>query len=325
MIPPKLKRGDEVRVISPSVSLSVVSDEVEQTAVSRLNALGLKVTISKHARETDDFSSSSVASRIEDLHEAFLDPEVKGIFTTLGGHNANQLLTDIDYGLVQSNPKILCGYSDITALSAAIYKKTGLVTYSGPHFSTFGMKKGNDYTIDYMVKCLFEEGGYSVIPSGHWSDDKWYIDQADRDFITNRGREVIREGTAEGTLIGGNLCTLNLLQGTPFMPSIRQAVLFLEDDEASRPETFDRDLQSLLHQTGGEEIRGLVIGKFQRASQMTSHLLKQIIESKKELRGVPVITEADFGHTSPMITFPVGGRAHIIAEHGRTMIRILEH
>lgn len=88
--------------------------------------------------------------RIKDLHEAFLDNNVKMILTAIGGYNSNQLLRYIDYDIIKNNPQIICGFSDITALLNAIYTKSGLVTYSGPHFSNFGMNKGLEYTIRYF-------------------------------------------------------------------------------------------------------------------------------------------------------------------------------
>ena len=112
----------------------------------------MNVTFSKHAPDIDIFMSSSVESRIADLHEAFADSKVKGILTVLGGYNSNHLLDYIDYDLIAKNPKILCGFSDITALLNAIYAKTGLVSYSCPHFSTFAMQKGLEHTLEYFKK-----------------------------------------------------------------------------------------------------------------------------------------------------------------------------
>jgi muramoyltetrapeptide carboxypeptidase LdcA involved in peptidoglycan recycling len=129
-----------------------------------------------------NFGSSSIEERIEDLHQAFADESVDIILTTIGGHNCNQLLKHLDYQLIKENPKVIVGYSDITALTNAIHAKTGLITYSGPHFSTFGMKKGVDYTIDYFQKCLMMEDPFTVNPSTHWSDDAWYLDQENRTF-----------------------------------------------------------------------------------------------------------------------------------------------
>jgi len=142
IIPPKLKQGDEIRIIAPSRSMAIISQEVRDIAIKRLEKLGFKITFSKNCEEIDDFNSSSIKSRIEDLHNAFRDKNVKGILTAVGGFNSNQILKYLDYNLIKNNPKILCGLSDITALQNAITSKTGLITYSGPHISMFGMIEG---------------------------------------------------------------------------------------------------------------------------------------------------------------------------------------
>ncbi|WP_315905928.1 LD-carboxypeptidase [Priestia koreensis] len=310
--PTALQAGDEIRVIAPSRSLAIVEEEAIKRAKERFEALGLTVSISKHAFEIDDFASSSIESRIEDLHEAFSDPNVKGIMTTLGGFNSNQLLSYIDYDLIKQHPKMICGYSDITALSHALYKKTGLVTYSGPHFSTFGMEKGFDYSYDHFQKAVMMREPIHLKPSDHWSDDAWYRNQSDRTFHENDW-VIIQEGEAEGTLLGGNLCTLNLLQGTEYMPSLANSILVVEDDAMTIPETFDRDLQSLLHLYDATPLKALIIGRFEQKSNMTLPLLKQIIASKKELKNIPIIANVNVGHTSPIVTYPVGGKTSVRA------------
>jgi muramoyltetrapeptide carboxypeptidase LdcA involved in peptidoglycan recycling len=325
MFPEKLVPGDELRVIAPSTSFHVINPAVREVALKNLSALGLKVTYGRHAEECDLFNSSSVNSRLEDLHEAFSDPEVKAILTAIGGYNSNQLLRHLDYDLIKANPKIVCGYSDITALAAAIHARTGLVTYSGPHFSTFGMEQGLGYTLEYFQKCLMKAGPFIIEPSTEWSDDKWARDQQERTFIRNAGCVVIYEGSAEGTLLGGNLCTLNLLQGTEYMPPLAGSLLLLEDDYESKALTFDRDLQSLLHQPGFSEVRGMVIGRFQKESAMTTEKLIGIIASKAELGKIPVIANADFGHTTPQFTFPIGGKGRLVAMDGSIEFSILAH
>jgi muramoyltetrapeptide carboxypeptidase LdcA involved in peptidoglycan recycling len=325
LIPKKIQVGDHIRVVSPSKSFSILSEETVDIALQRLRNLGFTVTISQHASVMDDFGSSSIEERIEELHDAFADKSVDIILTTIGGHNCNQLLKYIDYNLIKQNPKVLVGYSDITALANAIYAKTGLITYSGPHFSTFGMKKGLDYTLDYFRKCFMMEDSIIVEPSTSWSDDAWYRDQENRTFHENKGWIVIQEGEAEGISIGGNLCTLNLLQGTEYMPSLEDSILFLEDDYLSFPANFDRNLQSLLHQPGFEGVKGILIGRFQRKSGVTDKLLQKIIASKKELRGLPILANVDFGHTSSMFTFPIGGRVKMRAMNNGSSLVIQEH
>jgi len=165
---------------------------------------------------------------------------------------------------------------------------------------------------------------FAVEASPQWSDDAWYEDQDNRTLLPNEGYVVLNVGRAEGTILGGNLCTLNLLQGTEYAPELADTILFVEDDAESDPATFDRDLQSLAHQPGFERARGMVIGRFQKASGMTPELLRAIVQSKRELRSLPVIAGADFGHTDPKITFPVGGTCRVIADD-RPGLEIIEH
>lgn len=312
IIPPRLKRGDTIRVIAPSRSMAIISEETRRIADENFAKLGLNITFSTHVEEVDFAASGSVASRVEDLHEAFVDPEVKAIFTTIGGFNSNQLLEHLDWELIRRHPKILCGYSDITVLANAILARTGLQTYYGPHYSTLGQKILDPYTVYYVKKCLFEDGAFTVEPSAEWTDDAWYLDQDARRPIANNGHWVIQEGEAEGVIMGGNQCTLNLLQGTPYMPvAQRDVVLLLEDDGIVDLVNFDRDLESLLQTELGRRTKGMVIGRFQNESKISRQDIEETIRRKPQLQGLPVIANADFGHTNPMITFPIGGTARL--------------
>ena len=286
--------------------------------------MGFRVRFMPHIKEKDEFNSSSTESRVGDLHQAFSDTSIKAIFTSIGGFNSNQLLQYLDWCLIRKNPKIFCGFSDITALQNAMLAKTGLVTYYGPHYSSFGQKLHMDYTLEYVSKCLFSDTPYDITPSSDWSDDAWYLDQDKRTLIPNSGWQVIHEGKAQGWIVGGNLSTFPLLFGTEYMPDLTDTVLFLEDDEESQAHHFDRMLQSLIHQPGFSEVRGLVIGRFQNASKVTRELLQNIIETKKELQHIPVLAQVDFGHTDPKTSFPIGGKVQIeVFSHPR--ITILEH
>lgn len=325
IFPNKLNKGDEIRVIAPARSLSIISAEARNIANERLASLGFKLSFGKHVEEVDDFLSSSVESRIDDLHEAFKDKNVKAILTVIGGFNSNQLLRTIDWSVIENNPKILCGFSDITALNNAIFTKTGLATYSGPHYSTFGQKLHFDYTLEYFVKCLMKEETFEIKPSDSWSDDAWYKNQDERKLISNDGWHVINEGKAEGTILGANLCTFNLLQGTEYFPDLTNSILFLEDDEESAPYDFDRDLLSLIHLPEFPKVKGIVLGRFQNVSEMTKQKLIQIIKTKKELDNLPIVAGVDFGHTDPKITFPIGGEVKLDVTKPSSSIQITKH
>ncbi|MFA6383214.1 MAG: S66 peptidase family protein [Parcubacteria group bacterium] len=328
MFPQKLKKGDTVQVVAPACSLGIISKENREISNQRFEEMGLKVIFGKHVEEMDEFRSSSIESRIKDLHDAFSNQEAKAIFSVIGGFNSNQLLKYIDWDLIGNNPKIFCGYSDITVLNNAIFAKTGLVNYSGPAYATFGQKLGFEYSLDYFQKCVFDDKDFEIIPSKKWSDDAWYLDQGKRIFLENEGPLVINEGEAEGTIIGGNLCTLNLIQGTEYFPDLSGSILFLEDDDLGGKLTdveFDRNLQSLIQQPGFAGVRGIVMGRFQKSSEVKNEKLIKIIKTKKELGGIPVVANVDFGHTQSMITFPIGGEVKIMAKKDGAKIEIWRH
>ncbi len=298
MIANKLQPGDEIRVVAPSRSQAIIWEKTHHHAMSFWKKSGFNLTFSKNCRELDRYQSSSVASRVEDLHEAFRDPNVKMIITSVGGFNANQLLPYLDYNLIAQNPKILCGYSDITILENAIYAKTGLVTYSGPHYCTFGFDGEPEYTQKAFFDCLTKDEPLRITPSK-----------------TAKQYTVLQEGMCEGAVIGGNLCTINLLQGTPYMPDIRDKVLFVEDDNIMGEYfsyEFERNLQALLQIEGADTVRGIIFGRFEESCGMTLERITDIIRDKVPTN-IPIVFGVDFGHIFPIITFPIGGNVRIKA------------
>lgn len=326
MYPQKLKKGDEVRVIAPSRSMKILSEDTVNIAVSRLNKLGLRVTFGKNAMKSqnDIYNCATIEERIEDLHTAFLDKNVKGILTAVGGYNSNQLLKFIDYKIIKDNPKIFCGLSDITALQNAIYAKTGLITFSGVHFSNFGMKNGFEYSEEYFKKIFFDNANeIRVEASENYSSDEWYLMQDNRKFIKNEGMLAINVGSVEGVIIGGNLCTLNLLQGTEYMPNIEDSILFLEDTGNLNGNfilEFDRNLESLMQLPGFSKVKGLVLGRAEDKSDMNIEKWKLMLQNKVCLNKIPVIINANIGHTTPIFTFPIGGRCVIKADKSKCEI-----
>src|SRR3989344_1696037 len=231
--PEKLKSGDKIMVVAPSDSLSLISKETKIIADERFADMGLQLSFAKNVEELDEFDSSSIQSRVNDLHEAFSDKSVKGILTAVGGMNCNQLLRYLDWDLIKNNPKVFIGYSDTTALQNAIYAKTGLVTYSGPSYWSFRQKLHFDYTLEYFKKCILNDQEFDILQSKSWSDDRWYTDQENREILKNDGWLVINSGEARGKILGANICTFNLLQGTEYFPDISDSILFLEDDSES--------------------------------------------------------------------------------------------
>lgn len=323
--PKKIKKGMHIRIIAPVRSMKLLSEINIKEAIEKLEKFGFKLSFGEHVNEMDEFNSSSIESRLKDLHDAFQDKKVDAILTVIGGYNSNQLLQYIDYELIEKNPKIICGFSDVTALANAITAKTGMITYIGPHFSSWAMKYGFEYSIESFIKCCMEEPSYDLTPSKEWSDDPWFLNQEKREFIPNQGYWILNPGHAFGRVIGGHVRCLNALQGTQFWPGFDDSILILEEDAEINPQLFDRQLQSLIHQYDFKGVKGIIIGRFQKETKMTRELLEKIINTKSELKNLPVIANADFGHTTPLATLPVGGSMEIIAMANSVKIRIIEH
>ena len=155
-------------------------------------------------------------------------------------------------------------------------------------------------------------GKNEIKPSTEWSDDLWFINQDERNFIKNEGWSILHPGKARGTILGGNLGTFNLLLGTSFRPRFENpTILFIEDCFTSGGDAaaFERNLQALCYQEDFENVKAVVIGRFQKASEVSAEKLAYIVANQRKLKNLPVVANVDFGHTTPLMTFPIGGTA----------------
>lgn len=285
-----------------------------------MERLGLSVSFGRHVREEVRFGTASVDARLEDLHEAFADPKVDGLMSAVGGLCANQLLEHIDYDLIRQNPKVFCGYSDITVLSNAFLRCAGLVSFLGPHFSAMGMKHGLEYTLEHFRLAVMEQVPFSLRPSPSWSSDAWRRDQEARTHHPNPGFWALSDGEADGPLVGGHIGSLSLLQGTPYMPDLEGAILLVEEKRLAPK--LDRLLQSILHSLGPRRLGGLLIGRFQPEAGVIREDLAHIVRTKPALKGIPVAAGLDFGHTTPNLTLPIGGLAQLAVKGGQVNISV---
>ena len=333
VFPPKAKKGDQVRVLAISRSLGGIMNYEGFTegdvefARRRLEDIGFEVTFGEHVMECNAHLTASIESRIEDLRQALSDSSVKIILAVSGGIGAMQLLENIDYDLFASNPKILCGYSDIAHIANAVLAKTGLVSYYGPNFSGFMMKKGFEHTMQGFLKCLCSEECFSANPSETWSDDPWPKDQENRTFLPSDGYWCISKGQTEGTVIGGGMGSLCRLQGSDFFPALNGAILFLEspgDGKASLM-ALDNCLRSLSFQKGFESVRGIVIGRYPRSSRIDRNNLTELVRQITAVSSIPIVANVDFGHTTPVMTIPIGGRCFLSAREKEPSIEFTEH
>ena len=309
-------------VVAPSRALSIISSENRKKAEIALAGLGLKVKYGAHVEEDIWCSTASVASRVSDLHAAFRDPEVKGILTSIGGFFMNQLLPFLDFELIKNNPKIICGFSDITALTLSIYQQTGIVTYSGPHFSTLavGGEEG-EYLMKYFEHVFFGNfaSKLAILPSATFRDDQWFLSDRVPEIKQAAGPWVLRSCKIDGgVLIPGNLALFNYLRGTKYLPVNDSRIVLAVEwcDEAGENlnlNIFVGNLVALL-QTYAEErvaVDAILVGRFEDSTKIGREDLERtrtrLIECGLISETTGFIGNLDFGHTLPIVPLPVGG------------------
>ena len=335
ILPERLKKGDEIRIIAPSLPFSVLDEWVITAATIYLKEQGYKITFSNYCVNGGE-NSYSVSARVRDLKDAFLDSNVKAILTAIGGIDLYHILDEVDYNCIRNNPKVLCGFSDITSLSNAILVKTGLITYSGPHFSTFAMPEGLSYVQRFFDRALSSSSPYELEITHWWWDNRWFqtrqvekVENKDGYFFVTRGcLSNNSKVCVEGQIIGGNLRTFLQLQNTSYMPDLTDKILFLEDDnfyEVDFLREFVEHLQSIMNEKEFAFIKGIVIGRAADQSLRDNlELLQRFFSSNPLLRHIPIVYGVDFGHTSPIITFPIGGICRLWVEDNRPKLCIYQ-
>lgn len=319
--PRRLEKGDTIGVVSPSSPVAAFCPRRLRRGVEELEKHGFKVKLAKHVSEKHKHTAGTVQQRVDDLHAMFKDDEVKAIICTIGGLNSNQLLEFLDYDLIKSHPKILMGFSDITALLDGIHAKTGLVTYLGPALlPQFGEFNGMlPYSWEYFEKVLMQSDDVHVTASKEWTDEFTPWDTEDnrpRIMKPNDGMKVLKPGKASGIVIGGNIGTFLLLNGTPYMPSLQNTILCVEEDEVETPATMDRFFTQLRHIGAYAKIKGMFMGRFNsKVGFKKEDSLEEIVLEATEGFDFPILYDLDFSHTDPMITIPIGGMCNINTEN----------
>jgi muramoyltetrapeptide carboxypeptidase LdcA involved in peptidoglycan recycling len=298
-----LEKGDEIRVIAPSQSWGKRKyQRGYERAKERLESIGYKVTYGKSVKNVLHFGTATREDRANDFNEAYMDKNVKLVMALSGGWSANEVLPLIDWQVVITNPKPLIGFSDITILLNAIYAKTGVSGFLGPNFSTFGRMPEWQYTFNNFSMVM--QGSTSqFVKSRSWGE-------SGRKRHKTKGWQALETGEANATLLGGNLGTFYLLQGTEYQPKFNEPFIFLleDDDEASSYTAVEvsRRFESLLQLPNfRDNLQGLMVGRFQKGSNVSEKDIASIIASKN-LGSIPIAYNVDFGHTLPMLTLPIG-------------------
>ena len=287
--PKKLNRGDMIGVIAPSGP--IVGKKIEELERARkiVEKDGFKVKYSKNLFLNTNGYSSTAKEKAEDINEMFKDKEVKMIWCAKGGASSNTTFEYLDYELIKNNPKIICGYSDITSLTNMITEKTGLVTFSGTNFKTIATDE-TDYSYKEAIK-RFVDGSLAIGKSGE-------------------EYKVIQEGTAEGELIGGNLNLISGLVSGKYSIDFRDKILFLEElGLETDPEKASNFLCYLRQNGVFDIIKGLWIGNYEHESGFAlEKIVKDVLEDEYKF---PIIKSNNFGHIETKTVIPIGTKARI--------------
>ena len=318
--PPKLTLGDTIGIVSPSWGAAGLFPHRVERGVRHLQSLGFTTKVATHALNNRGFVSNTFENRVNDLHDMFVDPSIRAIVTAIGGNHSCHLLPHLDFNLIRSNPTIFMGFSDMTVLNVAIWAKTGLVTFNGPMLLTDFAEYPRmlKYTENSFLDTLRSPAPLGPIqPSEWWTDE--FLDWSEKKDIERArilksaaGPVWLRQGLAEGILVGGCIESLQQLRGTEFWPNFEGILLFLEtSEEKPSPATVDAMLMDYQNMGILDQINGLLFGRPAYYSQGEKKDLHRVILERTEGYKFPVVSELDFGHTSPQFLLPIGCRARI--------------
>jgi muramoyltetrapeptide carboxypeptidase len=293
--PALLRQNDTVGIVSSG--FRILQDTDLDFAIERLAALGLNAISGAAVLKQYGYLAGTDEERAQDINQMFADPKIKAIFQLRGGFGSGRILDLLDYDMIANNPKIIMGMSDTTALLLAIYHKTGLVTFHGPNVG----REWPEFTRQYVQALLFE--------------NKPVVLKNPEDKI-----EVIREGRAQGRLIGGNLAVLCSIIGTPYFPDFDDAILFIEEINEA-PYKVDRMLTQLKLAGVLKQLKGIVIGKFincalNPSSTPGSFQLMEVFNQHILPLNIPAWYGAMISHEKSIFTLPIGLEAEIDTKAG---------
>ncbi|MGI9428770.1 MAG: S66 peptidase family protein [Bythopirellula sp.] len=311
--PQALRTGDTIALVSPA---SPVQREPIERAVERLEARGFRVKTYGDLYRQHGYLAGDDDTRAEELMNAFADPEVAAIFPARGGNGVTRLLDLLDYNFLRKHPKIVAGFSDITALHLALQSQTGLVTFHSPHPKDgLGTPEGmSELTARTYWRALLADEydnaiGYEVP-----------LNERERESMS-----TLMPGTARGRLVGGNLALVTALMGTPYEIDTTDGILLLEDI-GEVPYRIDRFLAQLKLAGKLEVLSGVVLGQFTDCSAPTeapSLTLDEIFQDYFGELGIPVLQNFPTGHCRDNATLPLNVEVELDAD--QRCLNVLEN
>jgi muramoyltetrapeptide carboxypeptidase len=309
--PPRLRQGDTVGLIAPAG----FSDDLEEleAITATLAGMGLVAKIGQHVLTRYGYLAGSDRERAGDLNAMYADPSVRAVFTVHGGWGCARMLPFIDWATIRANPKLLIGFSDVTALHLAFAAKAGFPTIHGPNAAN----SWQEMSWNSLWRLAFQ--GETPI---FRNPDLAGVDPLQQE----RWRTTtIRPGKATGRLIGGNLSILTSLVGTPWLPDFTGAILFLEESGEAEYR-IDRMLTQLEQAGVFRKLAGILFGQCTRCTigvpDYTGFTVAQVLHQHFQPLGIPAFAGANIGHVGNQISVPLGVRAEIDATAGT--ISVLE-
>ena len=272
---PRLQPDQTVGIIAPASPVS--QPEIVQ-GLELLESLPFKIRLGSHLFDHLNYLAGPDRDRVSDLHRMFSDPDINAIFCARGGYGSARLLNRIDFDLIRKNPKIIVGFSDVTALLLAIYKESGLITIHGPTLS-------------------------DISKNENWTNLSRLITTPHRPQISLKQGRTINKGKARGILLGGNISTICSLLDTPFLPSFEDVILFLEEKGES-PYRLDRMLTHLLLSSQLNRLSALVIGQIEDCGE--EELIYNLLKERLGDLNIPIVMGLPVGHGIENISLPLG-------------------
>jgi muramoyltetrapeptide carboxypeptidase len=307
--PKRLTAGDAVALVAPaSATFNRLDLEIARES---LEALGLVVTVGGHLLDRHGYLAGQDRDRAVDINRFFADPAIRAVLPIRGGWGSSRLLPYLDFDVIRRNPKVMLGFSDITALHMAVQAKTGLVTFHGPN----GMGRWDAFSVEWVKRVLFDA---EAVTFENPRDPGDFLVQ------TEHRVQTITPGTARGRLLGGNLTVFTAIMGSPYVPAWDDAILFLEDvnEDIYR---VDRMITTLKLAGVLPRIRGFIWGECSECEPgegYASLTFDEIFDDLIKPLGVPAWRGAMIGHAMPQFTLPEGVPVEIDATAGT--IRMLE-
>lgn len=297
--PQRLQQGDTIGIIAPA---GPPNQERLNRSLAFLESLGLQWRFGNSVKNVNGYLAGTDDERLNDLHDMFADPTIKGIFCARGGYGSARFADKIDYQLMQENPKIFWGFSDITFLHTAMGLYSNLVTFHGPMLATNVAKESFHELSAKMFQQLFEPMEL------HYTEAIAPL-------------EIVSGGVAQGELVGGNLSLLASGIGTKFEVDTKGKLVLLED-VGVEPYGVDRLLNQLRMAGKLEDAAGFVVGDFADAApkdQDESLTLDEVIDHYLRDLGKPVVKGFKIGHCEPHFAIPLGVEAKLDGDN-RTLI-----